>query len=72
MSLDALYMPRPAQVAGERVEPLGPWEEATKPETPEERYERRRSQWRRYAEANREARKEYQREWKKRRKVACL
>lgn len=71
MTLDAIYMPRPAGVAARRVAPLGDWTEpTTEPLTAEEKYERRRSQWRRYAEANREARKAYQREWKKRRKAA--
>lgn len=70
MTLDAIYMPHPAGRSGERVAPLGAWEEPSAPVTAEEKYERRRAQWRRYSEANREARNAYQREWKKRQRAA--
>lgn len=68
MTLDTLYMPLPAGVSGRVVKPLGEFEEAPTPRTPQEQREHDRIRNAAYRERNREARNQRQREWKAARK----
>lgn len=63
MTLDEIYMPRPAGVEGKRVKPMGDW--PTLPPATEQQL-RKRERWRRYAQAHKAKRIQAMRDYRAR------